>query len=83
MDLPMDLELNLWTSYVDNLHGQVINSDVTLDGRIGWMPHKQLEVAIVGQNLFDNNRQEFKPDFIDTSPTEVERGVYGSIIWRF
>ena len=83
MYLPMDLELNLWTRYVDNLSSQDINSYVTLDVRLGWMPHKQLEVSIVGQNLFDNNRQEFKPDFIDTSPTEVERSVYGSIIWRF
>lgn len=83
MYLPMDLELNLWTRYVDSLPSQNIDSYVTLDVRLGWMPHKQLEVSIVGQNLFDNNRLEFKPDFIDTSPTEVERAVYGSIIWRF
>ena len=83
MYLPMDLELNLWTRYVDRLPSQNINSYVTLDVRLGWMPHKQLEVSIVGQNLFDNNRREFEPDFIDTSPTEVERSVYGSIIWRF
>jgi len=83
MSLPMDLELNLWTRFVDRLPSQDIDSYVTLDVRLGWMPHKQLEVSIVGQNLFDNNRREFEPDFIDTSPTEVERNVYGSIIWRF
>ncbi len=83
MYLPMDLELNLWTRYVDRLPSQDIDSYVSLDVRLGWMPHKQLEVSIVGQNLFDNNRQEFKPDFIDISPTEVERAVYGSILWRF
>ena len=83
MSLPMDMELNLWARYVDSLPSQDIDSYVTLDIRLGWMPHKNLEVSIVGQNLFDNNRLEFKPDFIDTSPTEVERGVYASIIWRF
>ena len=82
-DLPMDLELDLWVRYVDNLPTQNVGSYITLDTRFAWKPHKQLEVSIVGQNLLDNYHPEFQPEIVDTSPTEVERSVYGKITWQF
>ncbi len=83
MDLPKDLELDLCVRYVDNLPNLDIESYITIDAHLGWKPYKKLELSIVGQNLLDSHHPEFTPEFIDSSPTEVERSVYGKIILRF
>ena len=83
MDLPQHLSLDCTVRYVDNLPALKINSYVELDVRLGWRPTKNLELAIVGQNLLDNQHPEFKPSFISTQTTEIERGVYGKVTLRF
>ena len=59
--------------------GEQVDSYHTLDIRLGWRLNDNIELAIVGQNLIDDHHLEFIPEFIDTAPTEVERGVYGKI----
>ena len=54
-----------------------------MDVRFAWKPKKWMELAIVGQNLLEDHHPEFKPELIDTLPTEVERGVYGRVTFRF
>lgn len=84
MDLSRDLELDLWVRYVDSLPDLGVRSYVSLDARLGWRPRQDLELSIVGQNLVDSHHSEFGPDaFVKTSPTEVERSVYGKITWSF
>jgi iron complex outermembrane recepter protein len=83
MDLPHNLELDIWFRYVDNLPTQQVDDYTTLDVRFAWKPLKWLELAVVGQSLLDDHHPEFKPELIDTSPTEVERSVYGKITCRF
>jgi iron complex outermembrane receptor protein len=96
MNLPRDLELDVWFRYVDSLSGTkmgtVINdtiragvaSYVSLDIRLGWKPREDLELALVGQNLLDKQHPEFSaPLYVNSIPTELERGVYGKITWRF
>jgi len=78
------LELDLWLRYVDNLPSLATDSYITMDARLGWKPRNDLEVSIVGQNLLDNYHPEFKTDMaIEGIPTQVERGIYGKITWRF
>jgi iron complex outermembrane receptor protein len=76
-------ELDTTLRYVDLLPGPKIPSYLTLDVRFAWRPIKDLELAIVGQNLFDDQHPEFNPSFINTQRTEVERSVYGKLTWRF
>lgn len=83
MDLPKELELDMWVRYVDDLPGQNVGSYVTLNLHLGWKPHKNLELSIVGQNLLDNRHPEFMPEGEVTLPSEVEPSVYGKVIWRF
>jgi iron complex outermembrane receptor protein len=83
MDLPYDLRLDLWFRYVDELPTQNVSDYTTMDIRFAWKPRKWLELDVVGQNLLENHHPEFKPEFIDTLSTEVERGVYGSVTFRF
>ncbi len=83
MNMKKDLDLDLWARYVDSLPTQGMSSYVTLDVRLAWRPHKDLELSIVGQNLLDSQHPEFQ-SFLDyTFSTEVERSVYGKITWHF
>jgi iron complex outermembrane receptor protein len=83
MDLPRNVEFDLWARYVDNLPSQDVGSYVTLDARLSWRPRYDLELSLVGQNLLDDHHPEFTPEIIDTSSSEVERSVYGKVTWQF
>jgi iron complex outermembrane receptor protein len=84
MDLGEDFEVDLWLRYSDSLPDEDINSFITLDARLGWKPFRGLEIAIVGHNLLDDRHPEFGTDYAVLTPsTEIERGVYGKITWRF
>lgn len=83
MDLPRNVELDLWARYVDNLPSQDVGSYVSLDARLSWWPGDKLELSLVGQNLLDDHHPEFVPEIIDTVPSEIERSVYGKITWKF
>ncbi len=83
MDLPHDMELDLWTRYVDKLPSHDIGSYITLDLRLGWKLRNDIELTICGQNLLDNQHPEFEPEIIETTPTEVERSVYGKVTLKF
>jgi iron complex outermembrane receptor protein len=83
MDLCKDVEFDLWLRYVDALRDFNIGSYVTLDTRLAWRPVKDLELALVGQNLLHDRQQEFVPQYINTQPTTIGRGMYGKVTWRF
>jgi iron complex outermembrane receptor protein len=84
MELPWNLQLDVWTRYVDNLPDFDVENYLTLDARVGCHLRENLEISIVGQHLFDNRHPEFgAPFFFSSIPTEVERSVFGRITWRF
>jgi iron complex outermembrane receptor protein len=82
-DLGWNIEFDSTLRYVDVLPAPKIPSYLTLDLRLAWSPRKNLEFAIVGQNLLDDRHPEFAPTFVGTQKTEVERSVYGTVLWRF
>ncbi len=88
MDLNKQLSLDLWVYYVDNLQRTSISQEGTVSGytsfnaRIAWRPRKDVELSLVGQNLFDNHHAEFIGESI-LIQTEVERSIYGQIRWDF
>ncbi|MBI4664104.1 MAG: TonB-dependent receptor [Verrucomicrobia bacterium] len=84
MDLPANLELDFWGRYVGELPIFGIDPYFDLDVRLAWQPHKNLELAIVGQNLIEARRFEFAPNEFDrTIGTAVQRGVYVQVTARF
>ena len=83
MDLPGRLTLDCLARYVDELPSQGIGSYITLDVRLAWLATPNLQLAVVGQNLLNNQHPEIRPSLIATRQTEIERGVYGKISWRF
>ncbi|MGA1870699.1 MAG: TonB-dependent receptor plug domain-containing protein [bacterium] len=86
MDLYQNVELDLDLRYVDNLDIYV-DSYWELDARLGWNPRKDIELSLVGQNLFHDHHPEFLSHgflpFSAGKDSEVERSIYGKITCRF
>ena len=91
-----DLDIDFWFRYVDDVKAldasqldattmsrTEIDSYLTLDIRLAWRPDDEVEIALVGQNLLDNEHPEYVQESFAPLPTEVERGVYGKVTWRF
>ncbi|MGN6644514.1 MAG: TonB-dependent receptor plug domain-containing protein, partial [Verrucomicrobiota bacterium] len=83
LDLPHNLSLDGTLRYVDRLPSFQIDSYVTLDVRLGWRPTKNLELALVGQDLLEPRHAEFHPTTIQTQATQVPRSFYGKLTWHF
>lgn len=85
MKLPYHFNLNIWMIYTDELLTRVMNIEAyfDLDVRLAWQLRPNLECAIVGQNLIDKHHPEFSTSSNPFVTTEVERGVYGSVTWKF
>ncbi len=82
LDLPHDIEFDLWLRYTDELPARNTDDYLTLDLRLGWQPFPDLELALVGQNLLQSSHQEYDPEF-QTPGSEVPRGIYGQAVWRY
>lgn len=80
MDLARNLELDIGLRSIDNLPNPSVPSYVALDARLGWIASKNLELSITGFNLLDKRHPEF-----GSLPgrSELERSVYGKIVWKF
>jgi iron complex outermembrane recepter protein len=81
LSLPGHVEFDLVWRYVDHLPSQGVSSYLTLDARLGWRPLPSLTVAVVGQNLLTDHHAEFGGGSSGT--TEIERSVYGKVVWRW
>jgi len=85
-DLGRQVALDLWLRGSDKLasiDGQSIPGFVTMDARLAWKPIKELELALVGQNLLESHHAEFIPEYINTVSTETPRSIYGKVTWRY
>lgn len=83
MSLTETVELDTTLRFVDRIAAFGIRNYQNLDVRLGWKPDKHWELSIVGHNLLASHHQEFLPGLIQTQPTDVQRGVYGKVTWRF
>ena len=83
MNLTETIELDTIYRFVDRISAFGIPGYHNLDMRLGWRPTKAWELSLVGHNLLESHHQEFLPGLIRTQPTEVQRGVYGKVTWRF
>lgn len=53
------------------------------DARLAWHARKNLELSVVGRNLFNGNFYEYGNDsYLGAQATEVQPEVYGQIVWR-
>ncbi len=81
MDFGNQWEFDSILRAVDSIGSAGIPSYVEADVRLAWKPSKNLELAVIGQNLLDHDHPEFNSDFILVPQTEVPRGVYAKATW--
>jgi iron complex outermembrane recepter protein len=82
LDLFRDLEFSTALYYVDNLPDQMAPSYFRLDLGLIWRINKSWEIGVFGQNLLNTGTVEFE-SYRTPLLTEIPRGVYGKITWRF
>jgi iron complex outermembrane receptor protein len=79
--LPHRIEFDQVLRYVDAQPNPHVPSYVELDLRVAWRPIPGLELSVVGANLLDSSH----PEFGGGGPfqPEVERSIYGKVVWIF
>jgi iron complex outermembrane receptor protein len=80
-DIRENLEFDMMVRYVDRLVADEVPSYLTMDLRLAYRPRKHLELAVVGQNLLQQQHQEYSGDTVAYT-SEVPRGVYGTVTWK-
>ncbi len=79
-DFTRHASLDAQLRYVDNV--QSVPAYVTADLRLSYRPTANLELSIVGQNLLADRHPE-QASQLGVPTTQVPRGFYGRITWRF
>lgn len=91
IDLTEHWQFNGWLRYVDAIKGRnvadstkplPIDAYVLLDANLIWKPQKDLEVMFAGQNLLNSRQLEYISELV-TLPTEIERGFFAKVTWKF
>jgi iron complex outermembrane receptor protein len=65
--------------YVDNLPAYDINAYTRFDLRLALRLNENVQLELVGQNLFDDSHQEFANE---SGTAEIQRSVFGRLTWR-
>ena len=82
MNLPNNWYLDFWVRYMDELRNAGVDAYTTADIRIAKKIGDDLEISLVGQNLFDASRLEFSEIFSGQGATEIERSWYLQLRWQ-
>lgn len=82
LDITDNIELDNTIYYVDNLGELGVENYIRFDTRIGYRPKDNIEISIVGQNLFDSTHQEFSESLYSVA-AEIERSFYVNIEYKF
>lgn len=80
VDLPRNVAVDVTGRFVDRIDFHDVPSYFGVDVRVSWQPAPALELAIAGRNLLDPRHPEFGAP---ATRQEIERGVDGSLTWRF
>ncbi|WP_052469926.1 TonB-dependent receptor plug domain-containing protein [Thiolapillus brandeum] len=88
MDISNDLSLDLWiyySGYIDRpayLQETSVPGYTSMNIRFAWHPNEDLELSLVGRNLFDKRHLEFVGESY-LMPTEIDRSFRAQVIWHF
>ena len=80
MNLPAHFQFDTVGRFVDSLRNPKVPRYVTFDVRVAWWWKDNLEISVIGQNLWDNQH----PEFGDAATREeIPRSIFGKIAWWF
>lgn len=74
---------DVWLRRVGKLVSTGVAAYTAVDMRYAFKLSKELEVSLVGQNLFDGGHVEGVMDFLPAQTMEIPRSVYLKAKWRF
>lgn len=80
VDLSDDLALDFNLRHVGELPFPEVPSYTELDLRLGWQATDRLELSLIGMNLLNDRHPELGSPAVRE---EVERSVYGRVLWSF
>jgi iron complex outermembrane receptor protein len=80
--LPHRVEWDASLAHVGPLTSAGVPGYTRVDTRVGWRWGERLEFSIVGQNLLRPRHAEFFDSF-GLNHSEIERSVFGKMVWRF
>jgi iron complex outermembrane receptor protein len=78
-----NIQWSTWLRNVSSIKVHNIDEFTTMDSKISWQVGSNMEIALIGQNLLQSSHAEFETTFIETTPVEVERGIYAKIDFKF
>jgi iron complex outermembrane receptor protein len=78
-NLPKRFEFDPAFRYVSALPAQLVESYSTMDVHLSWRFTEQMELSVVGKNLFQPQHAEFAGD--PGGLIGIKRSVYAKIIW--
>ncbi|MFQ5676262.1 MAG: TonB-dependent receptor plug domain-containing protein [bacterium] len=84
-------EFDVRFRFVDNLPSLGVPSYATADLRVGWHITPDFEFSVMGQNLLDSHHPESSSSLTKedkaiqsgTLASEIQRGVFTKVVWRF
>ncbi len=79
-DLPYDVTVDAALYWFDKIKGEDVDGYLRGDLRLGWKPRDDLELAVIGRNLFDPSHPEYG-DILNV-PTQVPRSFLATVTWR-
>jgi len=83
-DLGHRWELDMIGRYVDSLPSFRVPQYIVGDIRLAWHARRNLELSVVGRNLFNGSFRQFGNDsFMGTRSTAVQPEGYGQVVWRY
>jgi iron complex outermembrane receptor protein len=87
LDLSEKSKLDFIVRHVGSLPStsQRVAAYTAVDARFSYQLHKDLELSLVGQNLFDKRHAEFASaaTTLVVPPSQIPRGIYAKVIWNF
>ncbi len=82
LDLTNKISFDNSAYFVSSLPSQNVSAYTRLDSRLAWKLNRSITASIVGQNLLSPHHFEFGSS-VQTIATEVDRSIFGKIVWSF
>ncbi len=79
-NLPKGFEFDQAYRYVSALPAQLVRGYSTGDVHVAWRSTRNLEISVVGENLFQPHHGEFGHDTVPI--VGIKRSIYANITWR-
>jgi iron complex outermembrane receptor protein len=80
LDLPAHFRLDGGFRAIGGIANAQVPAYAELNANLSWQPTPSIGLSVVGQNLFHDHHAEFQ---LPAVRREIQRGVYGSVEWRF